>query len=129
MHWAVGGAEEQDGDGVGGVGGVRGAGDGVAHQFGVAVVGGDQEPAVPGGDGGLEAAEAGVDGFDGADGGGQAAGVADHVGVGVVEDEEGVLGGFDGADGGVGEFGGGHLGLQVVGGDVWRGVTRGCEVR
>ena len=78
----VGAAAEQEGrDRVGGVGGVRSAGLGVAHQLAIAVVGGDQQRAARLGDGVGDAAQAGIDGFDRLDGGGEAAGVADHVGV------------------------------------------------
>ena len=112
---------EEDGDGVGGVRGVRAAGLGVAHKFGVAVVCGDQKGAALTGDGVGDAAQAGVDGFDRHDGGRQAAGMADHVGVGEVHDDQVVFAGVDGLDGAVGQFGSGHFGLQVVGRDLGRG--------
>ena len=50
----------------------------------------------------------------------QAAGVPDHVGIGVVQHDQVVSAGVDGRDRLVGQFGRRHLGLQVVGRDLRR---------
>ena len=71
---------------VGGVRGVRLAGDGIDHGLAVAVIGGDDPDGVALLDGLVDAGELAVDGLDGLDGRGQNAGVADHVGIGEVGD-------------------------------------------
>jgi len=71
---------------VGGVGGAVG----LEHVVAVAVVGGDDAGAAPGGYGLDHLAELGVDGLDRLDRGRDVAGVADHVGVGEVDDPEAV---------------------------------------
>ena len=73
---------------VGGVRGVRPAGRRIAHQLAVAVIGGDQQRAALLLHRGGDAAEAGIDRLHRLDRGGQAAGVADHVGVGVVQHDQ-----------------------------------------
>jgi hypothetical protein len=98
------------------VGGVGAAGFGVAHQFAIAVVGGDQQ-APPCAMASAIAAQTGIHRFHRLDRGGQAAGMADHVRVGEVQDDHVVLAGVDRGDRFVGQFGGGHFRLQIVGGD------------
>src|SRR5882724_29429 len=107
-------------DGIGGVVSVRAAGGGIDHGFGVAVIGGDDPRAAARLKGLIDAAEARVHGFDGLDGGFEFAGVADHVGVGVIHDDGVEHGFFDGFYDGVGDSFGGHFGLQVVGGNFRR---------
>ena len=65
-------------------------------------------------------AEAGIDGFDRLDGRLQDAGVAHHVGVGVVADDGVVLAAVDRLDQLVGHLEGAHFRLEVVGGNVGR---------
>lgn len=72
-------------------------------------------------DGVVDAAEFGVDGLDGADGGLHLAGVTDHIGVSEVDDHDIEGGAADGFDDCIGDAGGGHLGGEVVGGDLLRG--------
>lgn len=113
--------DEDEGYGVGGVGGVGTAGGWVDEHLCVAVVGGDEEGSAYAADLVVDAAELGVYGFDGADGGLELTGVADHVGVGEVDDDDvegGVVYRFDD---GVGDAGGGHLRGEVIGRDLLRG--------
>ena len=102
---------------VGGVGGVGGA-VGVAHEFAVAVVGGDEEPAAEFEHFFDDEAHAEVDGLAGVDAGLNDASVANHVGVGVVHDDEVVT--FQTADHFKREIRGAHLRLLVVGGHFLR---------
>ena len=111
--WSVapgGPADEDHRDRVQGVGGVRAAGRGIDHHLAVAVVGGDDAsrrpcPRPPA----ITCAEAGVDRLDRLDRRLEDAGVADHVGVGVVADEQRVVAGTDRGDQMLGHLGGGHL--------------------
>ena len=112
------GADEDEGDRVGCVGGVRATGEGVDEHLGVAVIGGDEEVASALLDGLIDAVELGVDGLNGLDGGLELAGVTDHVGVGEVDDDDIEGGVVDGLDDGVGDAGRGHLGREVVGSDL-----------
>src|SRR6266700_4990624 len=116
-------ADVNHGDWVSGVGGVRAAGDGVDHQFGVAVVGGDEPASVALLDGLVDAAELGVDGFAGLDGGLKPAGVADHVSVGEVGDDQIESRVFNGLDDGVADGLGLHLRREIIGGylEGWDG--------
>ena len=100
--------------------GVRLAGGGVVHHFGVAVVGGDQHFAAGGARGVDDAADADVERFHRLARGVEVAGVADHVAVRVVADDRVVLAALDRLDQLVGDLGRAHLGLQVVGGDLRR---------
>src|SRR5208283_1376417 len=111
----VGDADERDG--IGGVVSVRAAGDGIDHGFGIAVIGGDDPCAAAGLERLIDAGEAGVHGFDGFDGGFELAGVADHIGVGIIHDDGVELAFFDGFHDGVGDACGGHFRFQIVGGD------------
>src|SRR3954470_17182337 len=108
---------DDQGDGIEGVGGVGGA-VGLEHVVAVAVIGGDDAGAAPGGDGVDDLGELGVHSFQGLDGGGDDAGVAHHVGVGEVDDPEAVVALLPVGDEGFGGGGGAHLRLVVVGGDV-----------
>ena len=72
---------------VGGVRGVRAAGDRVDQHLGVAVVGSDQQRTAALLDRLVDAAQFAVDGFDGLDGRLELAGVPDHVRVGEVDDD------------------------------------------
>src|SRR6266481_51957 len=113
--------DADEGDGIGGVVSVRAAGGGIDHGFGVAVIGGDDPGAAAWLKGLIDAAEARVHGFDGFDGGFEFAGVADHVGVGVIHDDCVEFAFFDGFHDRVGNSFGGHFGLQVVRCHFWRG--------
>ena len=99
---------------------VRAVVDGVPHLF-AAVVGGDDAPLLQGGIG--DAADAFVDFFDGLDGGGEVAGVADHVAVGVVDDVDIVLVRGNRFEEAHGEGFGRHFGGEVVGFDVFAAVS------
>ena len=112
--------DQQEGYRVGGVGSVGAAGEWVDEHLGVAVVGGDEPVGAALLDGLVDASELGVYGFDGTDGGFEFAGVSDHVGVGKVDDDDVEGGVVDGLDDGVGDAGSGHLGGEVVGGDLLR---------
>ena len=103
------------------MGGVRPAGHGVAHHLGIAVVGGHQHRPADMLDRALEPSEAAVDGFDGGDGGGELAGMADHVGIGVVHHREIESAALDRRHQLVGHLIGRHLGLQIIGCDLGRG--------
>ena len=105
---------------IGGVRGVRAAGERVEHQLAVAVVGGDDQRAASS-RARRQYGRARVDRFHRLDRGRQTAGVADHVGVGVVEDDQVVFAGADRRDHLVGQLRRRHLGLQVVGRDLGRG--------
>ena len=124
---------ENAGDGVGGVGGFRGAG-GVEEFFGVAVVGGDDEHAAKFVDAAGEAGEGEVEGFEGDDGGVEIGEVTDHVAVGVVDADKirGVVGVFEPFEDGVGDFGGFHPGAlnegAGVGGDFLEGFAWVADV-
>ena len=100
---------------------MRLAGAVVHHLFRVAVIRGDQHHAAGGVDCLVQASEAGVDGFDGLDRGAEIAGMADHVGVGVIDQDEVEAAAADRLDKPVGDFEGGHFRLQVVGGHFRRG--------
>ncbi len=102
------------------MGGVRLAGLEIEHQFGVAVVGGDQHFTAGLLDGRQDAAERGVDRLDRLDGGIEVAGMADHVRVGQIADDHVVVVAFDGLGDFVGHHGRAHLGLQVIGAHVGR---------
>src|SRR5271168_712770 len=114
-------ADEDEGDWIGGVIGVRAAVGGIDHGFGVAVVGGDDPGAAAGFERLINLGEAGVDGFNGFDSGFEFSGMADHVGVGVVHDDGVELAFFDGFHDRIGDALRGHFGLEVVGGYFWRG--------
>ncbi len=109
---------------VGGMRRVRAAGDGIDHQLGVAVVGGDEPASVSFLDGFVDAAELRVDGLDGADGRLEFAGVAHHVGVGEVGDHQVECGVVDGFHDGVADAFGLHLGREIVGRHLERGNQR-----
>ena len=100
---------------------MRAAGRLVDHHLGVAVVGGDQRDAALGQRRGDDPGGAGVGRLAGGDGRFQHAGVADHVGVGEVDDHEVEAPRLDRADHRVGDAGGAHLRLQVVGRHLRRG--------
>src|SRR5258706_14437 len=71
-------------DGISGVVGVRAAGGGIDHGFGVAVIGGDDPGAPAWLKRLIDAAEARGHGFDGFYGGFEVSRVGDHVGLGVI---------------------------------------------
>src|SRR6267378_4941201 len=112
--------DADEGDWIRGVVSVRAAGGGVDHGFGVAVIGGDDPGAAAWLKGLIDATEARVHGFDGSNGGFEFAGVADHVGVGVIHDDGVELGFLDGFHDRVGDSLGGHFGLEIVSGDFRR---------
>lgn len=99
----------------------------VVHLFAVAMVGGDQHFAAIGKHGFHAAVDAAVKRFDRADGGGQAAGVSDHVPVGVVANDGLILPAVDGFDNAAGHFFRTHFRLQV-GWRPWE-MVRGCGLR
>ena len=105
---------------IGGVRGVRAAGFRIAHHFAIAVIGGDEKRAAGFLDRLGDAAEPGIDRLHRLDRGRQVAGVADHVGIGVVEHDQIVFAGIDRGDRLVGEFGRRHFRLQIVGRDFRR---------
>ena len=100
--------------------GVRAAGHRIAHQFAIAVVGGDQQRAARPLDRIHDLAEAGVDRLHRLDRGRQAAGVADHVGIGEVQNDHVVFAGVDRLHRLGGQLRRRHLRLQVVGRDLGR---------
>jgi hypothetical protein len=77
---------------------VRVAGDRIDHQFGIAVIGGDQQRPALGEDGIGDLSKAGIDRLDRLDRRREHAGVADHVGIGEVQHEEVVLPALDRGD-------------------------------
>ena len=103
------------------MGGVGGDAVGVQHPLGIAVVGGDQGHAAHAGGGLHHLAHAVVHGLHGLDGGLKHAGVAHHVAVGEVEDDHVVIAALDALDGLLGDLGGAHLGLEVIGGHLGGG--------
>ncbi len=117
---AVARAEQEQRHRIGGVRGMRPAGLGIAHHLAIAVVGGDDQRAAGALDGVGDAPEPGVDRLHRLDRRRQAAGVADHVGIGVVQDDQVVLAGVDRGDDLVGQFRRRHFRLQVVGRDLRR---------
>src|SRR6266853_1197792 len=114
----VGNQDERNG--ICGVVGVRAAGFGVDHGFRVAVVGGDDPCAVASLQRLIDARESGVDRFDGFDGGFEFAGMAHHVGIGVIHYDGVELAFLDGLYHGIGDSCGGHFRFQIVGGDFRR---------
>ena len=86
----------------------------------IAMVGGEEQSAAGSCDRRGDAPEAGIDGLDRLDRGRQAAGVPDHVGIGVVQHDQVVAAGLDRRHRLVGQFGRRHLGLQVVGRNLRR---------
>ena len=73
-------------------------------------------------------AQAFVDGFDGLHGGFELAGVADHVRIGEIHDDGVEIALLDGVNYRIGDAGGGHFRLQIVGGNFRRG-HRGRALR
>src|SRR5437899_485011 len=98
-------------NGIRGVVGVGAAGFGVDHGFGVAVIGGDDPSATSGLEGLIDAREAGVHSFHGFDRRFELAGVAHHIGVGVVHDDGVEFALFDSVHNRVRDSGGGHFWL------------------
>src|SRR5690606_20105160 len=94
---------------------------GIGHLFDVAMVSGDQRFAADLVQRGLDAADALVQAFHGLDRGLEHPGVTHHVAVGVVDDDDVVTLLLDGLDNAVGDLGGAHFGLQVIGGHAGRG--------
>ena len=90
----------------------------IDHGLAVAVIGGDEHRRLRGGRRGHDAADARVDRLERADRGLQHAGVADHVGVGVVDQDEVGAAGLERLDDAVGDRHRRHLGREVVGRDV-----------
>lgn len=91
--------------------GVDFAGLGINHDFGIAVIGGDEKVSI--GKSKPKAAQLDVDGFDGFNGGLDIAGVTDHIGVGKIDEDKikGILG--IQVNDGVDDSGGGHGRLEV----------------
>ena len=110
-----GAVDQQDGNGVAGVRGVRLAALAVPHLLGVAVIRRQDDAAAGRGHGAHDARQAGVEGGDGGHGGVEAAGVPHHVGVREIADHDVVPPRGDVRDEGVGDGRRAHLGLQVVG--------------
>ena len=108
------------GHNVGSVGGEGGAVR-VHHLFGVAVVGGDEGAAAGVQHSGDHLIHAGIHSLNGLDSSLEHAGVADHIAVCEVQDDHIVLAAFDALDALGSDFGGAHLGLQVVGGNLGAG--------
>src|SRR5690606_34736017 len=108
-------ADIDEGYGLTGVGGMRLPGTGIGHLFDVAMVSGDQRFAADLVQRGLDAAYALVQAFHGLDRGLEHPGVANHVAVGVVDDNDVVTLLLDGLDNAVGDLGGAHFWLQVIG--------------
>ncbi len=86
------------------------------------MVGGDQQRAARRADRIGDPAEAVSDRLHRLDGGRQAAGVADHVGVGVVQQDQVVLAGADRLDRLAVNSGADISGLQIVGRDLGEGT-------
>src|SRR5260370_4333099 len=112
---------ENEGNRISCVIGVRSARLGIDHGFRVAVVGGDDPRATARPQRLIEAREAGVDGFYGFDGGFEFAGMANHVGIGVIHDDGVDLALFDGFHYGIRDSLGGHFRFEIVRGDLRRG--------
>ena len=94
---------------------MRLAGFRVAHHFGIAVIGSDDERAASLLDRLRQAAETGVDSLDCLDRRIEAAGVSDHVGIRVVEHDDVETVSSDRLDDLVGNLGRRHFRLPVVG--------------
>ena len=109
-------AADDEGYGRDGVFFERVAGFGVPFHFGVAVVGGDKQAALPSSDGAPDLVETSINSGDGFSGGLVVAGVADHVAVGEIEDDK-LVAGLDAVDDGVGDGLGRHfrVGLELFG--------------
>ena len=99
---------------------VRAAGNGIDHRFGVAVIGGDDPRAAARTQRLKNSPEAGVDRLAGFDGCFELAGVADHVRICKIHDDGVEIALFDCVDDGIRNACGGHLRLQVVGGNFLR---------
>jgi hypothetical protein len=61
---------------------------GIDHRLAIAVIGDDEEGTLPASDTFADLAERGIHRFDRNNGRFQASGVADHVGIGVVDDDQ-----------------------------------------
>src|SRR5699024_10871687 len=115
------GAHDVEGHQIGSVGGVGSDPVVVQHPVGVAVVGGDEGHAAHLGGGLHHLAHALVHGLHGLHSGVKHAGVTHHVAVGEVEDDDVVLAALDALNGLLGDLGGAHRGLQVIGRHLGRG--------
>ena len=105
---------------VGGVIGVGASGDRVNHGFGVAVIGGDNPGAAARLQRLIDSSQSRIHRFDRLDGSLQLSRVPDHIGVGVIHNDGVEVSVFNRLHHRVGNSCGGHFGLQVVGGDLWR---------
>ena len=103
------------------MGGVGGRAVSVQHPLGVAVVGGNEGHAAHPGGSLHHLAHPRVHGLHGLDGGLEHAGVAHHVAVGEVEDDHIVIATLNALDGLLGDLGGAHLRLEIVGGHLGGG--------
>ncbi len=112
--------DENERDRVGCMRGMRLSGLGIAHHLDVAMIGGDQQRTACALDRPRETPETKVDRLDRLDRRLEVAGMADHIGVGVVEDDDLEAAGRDRFEQPVGDFEGGHLGFQIVGRDLGR---------
>ena len=93
----------------------------VHHLLGVAVVSGDESAAAGVQHSGDHLIHAGIHSLNGLDSSLEHAGVADHIAVCKVQDDHIVLAALNALDALGSDFGGAHLGLQVVGGNLGAG--------
>ncbi len=99
--------------------GMRPARDGIDHHLAVAVVGGDDHRAARLLKRGDNTGKALIHRLAGLDRGPEIAGMADHVGVGIVRHDQ-VIARLDGADEMIGDLLGRHLGLKIIGRNLGR---------
>ena len=96
---------------------MRPAGLRVLHHLAIAVIGCQEHAAACLAQGRLDLADSAIDRFHGFDCRFQAAGMADHIGVGEIADDQIVFAALDGADQLFGQLRRGHFRLQVIGPD------------